>query len=592
MAGMSPTQSNRPGLWSRLIDSIAGRKRTVAATPPLFRGRPVPPLEPRGPGLPELDDILLEAPRPPDPARVSRPTLVPAAPLVSAAAPPEPVAPAAPPRLTPVERVAAERIRLLIGSGMVAEAQALLDMHFAPRPDLLDRSGLPIHRIESYRIAAVRRDPATLARLAAELRPLLAEHDPLLEVIAARGAMRAKDLAAARAAWQAALLRAPGLTEAQEWLRRNPAAPEAGQLAAELIVPAPDPADRPRLPATPPPAAPAPLPPALPAGAPARLVRNVALRLAAGLVELDDSEAGWHAARDVAGSAPGEVALVLRGTLPPVRALAFTELALTLVTLCHAVEPRLGPARLYVGRQPWARIPVADSPAELLAVLFPGLRVVGQFDGTVREPTAVVLEPALRNAATETLIGGMIPLVARCAAAARAELFAAHDLPARSLPPRVAGRRPQALYLQPMPARVLAEPARQALFALLERAGFEPSARDLSTLPWREQLRTVHGADLLVGVHGPMLAAATAWTHPQARVLEFFPAGTRRYDTQLMAEAVGATYLGVEATGPGGFVARVRERFGPPRGPAGGTVEMLPMKLLERALLGPAAPAG
>ena len=597
------------GLLARLWRSLSGTPPAEAAPPPLFRGRPVPPPEPRGPGLPPLDDILTAAPPVPDPVRAPRLVLLPGGPLgeplapvasapvasapivsapiasppaVPAAMVPAPVVPARPARgLTPIERQAAERIRALIGAGLIGEATALLEAHFRDQPDLRDRAGLPIYLVDSFRCAAMQDRREDMRRWADAVRPLLAENDPLLEAIAARAAVRRREPAAARAAWHAALARAPDLAEARDWLARNPVAPDGGVAAAELIS-----GPRPLLQPAPPrphPAAPlpdAPLPYALPSGAPGQWLRHVAIRVAETAATAD---AGWDTARDIPGAAEDDVAALLLAPDDIARPHMFGETALALFALTRASDPPLRLARLYAGRQPWATRPSQAPQAEMLAVLFPGLRVVAAFDGAVRETAVLALDGAARDQATGTLIGGMMPLLPRAAAEARARVFAAYGLPGSERPLRVQGRKPQALYLQATPARALADTARDRLLPLLERGGFEVTTVDMASLPFREQVRLAAGADLLFGVHGPWMASAL-WAHPQARLLELFPPGVRRYDTQVLAEAAGIAYLGLEGLAADGFVTQGGHRIGPPAGNPGGIVSDLPWPLLQRAL--------
>jgi hypothetical protein len=185
----------------------------------------------------------------------------------------------------------------------------------------------------------------------------------------------------------------------------------------------------------------------------------------------------------------------------------------------------------------------------------------------------------------------MMPHVARWANEARGRAFAAFGLPASAEPPRVDGRKPRVVYLHAPPPRTLAEPARERLFALLEKAGYEVATVDTATLPWHRQVRIAFGADLIAGTNGPALDLLL-WANPQTRALEFFPEGTRRYDGQLLAEAAGIAYLGLEGVAERGFVIRVRDRWGPPVGKANRLVWALPWTMLEQALAAPVKAVG
>lgn len=571
MAAMSPPSSRtgiaRPGLLSRLLQVFAGSQTedTVPA-PPLFAPRPVPPPEPRGPGLPPLDEILREAPPPPDPDRQPRLTLVDFAwnqPAASATPAPPP-----PPAMDSGRVVA--KLRAMLEAGMPGEARKLLDAV----PDIADEAGRPLRRVLAYRCAVAANDMESTAALAAELRPTLDEHDPLLEVIIARTAVLAGNPAVARTAWLAALHRAPGLPEAAEWLERHPVSPDGGVPVDELIA-----GPRPRLDALPPLLALTALPDSLPPSGPAQWLRNVAIRIADGAPSTD---AAWDEAREVPAFADNDVAVVLRDPDDIARPAGFAETALAVFALARGGPAPLRIARLYAGRQPWAARASESQQAELLAVLFPGLRVTAAFDGALRERAAIAIGGS-RDAGTGTLIGGLMPQVRRHAGEARARVYAALDLPNTALPPRVAGRKPQALLLEPSPGCALSAPVRERLLALLERHGLEVASQSLETLPWREQVRLVAGADLLIGVHGRALAPVI-WAHAEAKLLEIFPRGVRRYDIQLLAEAAGIGYLGVEAAEQDGFVTRPRERFGPPTGHAGGIVTELPWTLIDSVL--------
>ena len=60
--------------------------------------------------------------------------------------------------------------------------------------------------------------------------------------------------------------------------------------------------------------------------------------------------------------------------------------------------------------------------------------------------------------------------------------------------------------------------------------------------------------------------------------------GARRYDGQLLAEAAGIAYLGLEGVAERGFVINARERWVPPAGRANRLVWALPWSMLEKAL--------
>jgi hypothetical protein len=319
---------------------------------------------------------------------------------------------------------------------------------------------------------------------------------------------------------------------------------------------------------------------ALPAGTPGRWLQDAAVSLdPAGVVQAETLPAGTPAAVE---ANPADLALALRmpGGQPPTR--MFIEAVLALFVMQRAFLPHLRPARIYVGRAAWAAGPSDALEPQLLAVLFPGIRVLADLAGDEREARVLLVDASQRNAATDTLIGGMMPHVARHTVEARQRIFAAFGLPATAEPPLAPGRRPQALFLHSAPPRALADPVRERLVAMLRRT-YDVRYVDVANLEWRRQVRLGCGADLIVGAHSPAMAAVL-WGHPQARVLEFFPEGTRRYDGQLLAEAAALAYLGLEGVAERGFVIRARERWGPPAGDANRLVWALPWAMLEQAL--------
>ncbi len=602
--GSSIPGSGRPGLLSRLWQAIAGAPvEDIPPAPPLFRSRPVPPPAPRGPGLPPDDEILLVAPPVPDPARQPRLTLIHDAehpdaspyeagvrPLpagqpatADAAAPPEPAASVPPPsrqNLTPVELQVLGRIRVLLASRMAAQAKELLESHFKHRPGATGHAGLPVYLVESYRCAVLLDDLTSATEHAAALRPLIGEASPLLEVLVARAAMASGNRAVARTAWLTALSRAPGLPDAIDWLTRHPLTPDGGTPAPDLILGPP-----PELAAAPPPLALSVLPQGLPPTAPGQWLRDVAIRVTDGASSPD---AAWETARALPAAIEGDVAVLLRDPDDIARPAQFTETVLALYALARTGPAPLRLARLYAGVQPWAARATFAPQAEMLAVLFPGLRVTAGFDGAVRERAVIVLDGGARDAATGTMTGGILPLLQRHTPEARARVFAAFGIPGNEFPQRTPGRQLQALYLPANPAAAFAAPARDRLIGLLQAAGFEVNAVDMALTSWRDQVRLAAGADLLFGVHGPALAAAV-WAHPQARVLELFPPGVRRYENQLLAEAAGLGYLGLEGVEDGGYISRNGERGGPASEQAGGIVSTLPWHVLNIALAPPKA---
>jgi hypothetical protein len=451
-----PDSHESPGLWRRLR-SLVGAAEPPASVPPLFRLRPVPPPEPKGPGLPPLESLLTE-----------------------------------PPPIT----------------------QAMLRSLDPPAPpmetdDDAENDGLPA------------------------LRPLFMPPPPMP--------------------------RAPPAS----------AAPPVGVPLLSLI------ADEHPILLPPPPLA-AEATGMLPAGTPGRLLGPAMLSLA------DDGTVEVTEATQAETGAPGELAMVLRHPAGLTGA-ALIETVLALFTLQRGFFAHLRPARIYVGAQDWATTASATMAPQLLAVLFPRASVIGAFTGTIAEPKVLLVDGGLRNAATDTLIGGMMPHIVRHAAEARHRIFAAFGLPDAAEPPRAPGRRPQALFLHAAPPRALADAARERLLALLQRAGYNVTVADMTGLPWRRQVRVACGADLIVGAHGPAMSAVL-WGHKDARVLEFFPEGARRYDGQLLAEAAGLGYLGLEGVAERGFVIRARERWGPPAGETNRLVFALPWSMLEQAL--------
>ena len=317
----------------------------------------------------------------------------------------------------------------------------------------------------------------------------------------------------------------------------------------------------------------------LPAGMPGRLLTDAALTLDAdGVVRAAEA-----AEAPDPGEAAGELALALHLPDRPTPTRVFIEAVLALFAMQRASLGHLRPARVYVGRQPWATAASGALEPQLLAVLFPNIRVVAELPEPVREPRLLLLDASQRNPATDMLIGGMMPQVVRHAVEARQRMFAAFGLPGTAEPPLAPGRRPQALFLHSEPPRALADPVRERLVAMLRRT-YDVRYVDVAKLDWRRQVRLGCGADLIVGVHSPAMAAVL-WGHPQARVLEFFPEGTRRYDGQLLSEAAALAYLGLEGVTERGFVIRARERWGPPAGDANRLVWALPWAMLEQALL-------
>jgi hypothetical protein len=357
-------------------------------------------------------------------------------------------------------------------------------------------------------------------------------------------------------------------------------APPRGVPAIDLVA-----GERPLVLAEPVYAAPPAVVVAPPAGAPGRLLEHVALTLdEAGAVCADSAPVQPPTQGDATTLA---LALRLPGGPPPTP--VFIEAVLALFALHRAFLPHLRPTHIYVGRQPWAAAASGALEPQLLAVLFPGIRVVADLAGSVPEARVLLADAGLRNAATDTLIGGMMPHVVRHTVEARQRAFAAFGLPATAEPPLAPGRRPQALFLHSAPPRALADPVRERLVAMLRRS-YDVRYVDVARLEWRRQVRLGCGADLIVGAHSPAMAAVL-WGHPQARVLEFFPEGTRRYDGQLLAEAAALAYLGLEGVTERGFVIRARERWGPPAGDANRLVWALPWAMLEQALLARSAAA-
>jgi len=575
---MTRTDS-RARFWHRLF-----RRRADAAapapSPPLFALRPVP-RSPAGPGLPAWDEIHSAAPPVIDPGPML--TLVPDA---------MPAAPAGSKRqATEEERRVLAQIGALLGSAQIEQAAALLDQAFRERPEVCDAQGRPLYLLESLHCALLLGEAEAAADRARRLRPHLAPDDPVIELLYGRIAVAAGDRAAARTNWQAALARAPELAEARDWLAAHPTSTDNGVAALDLLGPAgaelagaiqPSPSLA---------AAPA-EPAAVPDWLPARLLTGAALTVAGdGSVGAAPATAR---ARPVTGAAPQDLALAFRNPEGLGRGPGFAELALAAFVVQRQYLGHLRPARAYVGRQAWALPPLeaaaAAMQAEMLAVLFPGIRVVGDHDDMRREANALVVDGALRNAATGTLIGGMMPQVAQWAAEARARVHAAFGLPATAEPSRDPvrnpGRRPRVLYLHAAPPRTLAEPVRERLFAMFIAAGYEVVMGDVTALPWPRQVRLAYGADVITGAHGPAFGVAL-WAHPQTRVLEFFPEGTRRYDGQLVAEAAGLSYLGLEGRAERGFVIHARQRWGPPVGKANRLVWALPWTMLEQALAVP-----
>ncbi len=594
------------GFWRRLRVLVGGAPPPAPPPAPLFRLRPVPPPEPKGPGLPDWDEILAEPPpvteNMTDPERIAT-WLAATTPPARLVEPEEPAPPAPAPEPEPpppeVERVvslatpsgynltaqendALDQIRGMIVAGRFEQAQALLNGVFAGRPEARDRNGLPVYLVESLRCALALNEAARAEGLARQLRPQLETSDPLLESLFARAAMQRRDRATARAAWQAALARAPDLLEARDWLKRNPVSPDGGIAAFDLVagqkpavlsggvLPTPSGADS----GTP------------PHGAPATLLGAATLSVDAdGAVVIGGGDAPARAVP----SDNSDLAIVLRHP----EGLEAPHGFITAVFALHAVLrtgfAHLRPARIYVGRQPWALAPGTALQPELLAVLFPGIRVVGDFDGTVREERVLLLDGAKRDEATDTLLGGFLPAVVRESVAARQRIFAAFGLPGTAEPPRTPGRPPVALVLQTPPPRALTEPAVTQLIEMLRRIGYGVIVADTARLTWRQQVRLGCAVDLIIGAHSPEMTMVL-WGHPQTRVLEFFPEGTCRYDGQLLAEAAGLGYLGLEGVAERGFVIRARERWGKPVGQADRLVHALPWAMLEQTLTPQAPP--
>jgi hypothetical protein len=587
----------RPGFWRRLLGRADDPGRAAAPAPPLFPLRPVPP-PPKGPGLPDWHEILSAAPPVPEPARSAsprpRPTLVPdAAPGVARAAP------ARRPPTEEERRVLAE-VGARLGSGKIAEAAALLDAVFRTRPEACDGHGRPIYLLESLHCALLLGEAEAAAERARRLRPHLAPDDPVIEMLYARTAVAAGDRTAARANWRAALARAPDLAPAREWLAANPLSPDGGISALDLLGPVGHALARRIQP--PPSLGPAPeAPPVLPDWLPGRLLSDAAVSVAADGAAEATAGTEAPAARPVPGATGQELALLFRHPAGFGEPHAFAEVLLAAFVLQRQFAGHLRPARLYVGRQAWAS-PRPPSPpgtaaapppaqAEMLAVLFPDLRVIGDHDGALREAHVLVVDAALRNAATDTVIGAMMPQVGQWTAEARSRVHTAFGLPGTAEPPRVPGRRPRVLHLHAAPPRALADPVRERLFALFTAAGFEVALADMAALPWHRQVRLAFGADVVTGAHGPAFNVVL-WAHPQTRVVEFFPEGTRRYDGQLLAEAAGLAYLGLEGLAEHGFMLQARERWGTPKGKGNRLIWALPWALLEKALTPPRPPGG
>ena len=579
MATSSP--STRPGFWQRLFRA-APSPDPVDAAPPLVPPRPVPPPLPKGPGLPAWDEILSAAPPIAEPADAA------AAMPTSPAA----VAPAHQPVKRPpseAERQVLAQVAALLGQGEIAQAAAALDAGLRDRPEVCDALGRPVYLLESLQLALLLGADAAASDRVERLRPHLAPDDPVIEVLQARAALAAGDRLAARTHWRAALARQPGLGEARAWLAANPVSPRGGHRALELLGRhAPLPGQP--LPSPPPVQNLAPTGPvALPDWLPARLLSGAVLSV--------DSAGNAHAtaAAVASGAASAELALLFRhpdGLGPPH---AFAELVLAAFVIHRQFLGHLRLARIYVGRQPWVVPPetaeggaMPPPQAELLAALFADVRVIGDHDGELREAHLLVVDGAARNAATDTLIGGMMPWVVQWAQDARARAHAACGLPDAAEPPRQPGRRPRVLYLQSAPPRALADPVRERLLGLFSTAGYAVAQADIAVMPWRRQVQLAYGADVITGVHGPAMDIAL-WAHPQTRVLEFFPEGTCRYDGQLIAEAAGLAYLGLEGMAERGFIIQARQRWGRPVGRGNRLVWALPWKMLEQALAVPQA---
>jgi len=578
----------RAGFWHRIFGHASRTAREpTSPPPPLFPLRPVQPA-PRGPGLPAWTEILSAAPPVTEPAAAS------AAPGAShLALVPNASRVARRPPNDEEKRVLAD-IAGLLGAGQIGAAAALLDATFRARPEVGDARGRPIYLLESLHCALLLGEAAAAADRVQRLRPHLAPDDPVVEALYARLAVAAGDRAAARANWLAALARAPDLAEARDWLAANPASPPGGiaafdllgpmvQAFADRIQPAPAPNVAPDTPVE------------IPDWAPGRLLAPAALTVAeAGPVLAAPAADG--AAPAAWQGAPDELALALLHPQGLDKPHAFAEVLLTAFVLQRQYLGHLRPARVYIGRQAWAQTHIQGAAVapqlEMLAVLFPGIRVVGDHDGSWHEPNLLVVDGAARNKATGTLFGAMMPQVVKWMADARGRAHAACGLPETAIPPRQPGRRPRVLYLNAPPPRALADAVRERLFALFASAGFAVTMIDPATMPWHRQVCLVYGADIVAGTHGPALAPAV-WAHPQTRVMEFFPEGTRRYDGQLLAEAGGLGYLGLEGVAERGFVIQARERWGPPFGDhVGRLIWALPWTLLERAFAPPKAAGG
>ena len=589
------TTPNRPGLWHRLFGRRDdGDTAEAEPPPPLFPPRKLPPPEPRGPGLPEWDEILSAAPPVPEPVPEPEPPAEAAGPDAPAPAPMPPWSganPAGPAMRLPTEeeRRVLTQVAALLGSGQIPQAAALLDAVFRERPEACDTLGRPIYLLESLHCALLLGAADAAAERATRLRDYLKPDDPVVEMLYARAAIAAGDRAAARANWQAALARAPALEEARAWLAAHPTSPDGGVPALDLLGEAGTTLAW-RIQPPPSLAAPPAEPVAIPEWLPGLLHGDAAVWVGEDGTARVASAADMPAARAVPRAAEDDLALVFHHPDGIGQIQAFTEVLHAAFVLQRQFLGHLRPARLYAGRQPWAMPGPASSTAaqlEMLATLFPGIRVIGEHDGAWREANVLVVDGARRNAATGTLIGAMMPQVVQWTAEARARAHAACGLPDLATPPRTAGRRPRLLYLNAPPPRTLAEPVRERLFALFAGAGFDVASADMASLPWHEQVRLAYGADIITGAHGPQMDAVL-WAHPQTRVLELFPEGMRRYDGQLLAEAAGLIYLGLEGVADGGFVSHARDRWGPPIGRGNRMVWALPWALLEQAV----TPAG
>jgi hypothetical protein len=581
------TSDRRPGLLGRLFGASPP---PPASPPPLFQPRPVPKLPPKGPGLPDWGDILSAAPAVLEPPPGEMPGMAPPAHLTPLAASPaaDGTVPGWPAKRPPTEaetHILAE-VAALLAAGRIAQAAAALDAGLADRPEVADTLGRPVWLLESLHLALLLNAADAAEDHARRLRPHLQPDDPVIEVLYARAAAAAGNRAAARSNWAAALARRPDLAEALAWLAAHPASPEGGVLARDLlgatafagkILQPPMPNHAPAEPVT------------LADWLPARLLTGAVLS-----VGEDGSPAATPdgpAAGTAADAASADLALLFRHPDGLEQPRAFAEVLLAAFVLQRQFLGHLRPVRLYVGRQPWARAPAAVTVhAAMLAALFPGLRVIGEHDGAIREAHVLVVDGGARNAATGTLIGGMMPWVLQWTQDARARAHAACGLPDSAEPPRVPGRRPRVLYLHAAPPCALADPVRDRLFALFAAAGYEVALADISAMPWQRQVQLAYGADIVAGAHGPALDLVL-WAHPTTRVLEFFPEGTRRYDGQLLAEAAGLAYLGLEGVAERGFIIQARQRWGPPVGHADRLVWALPWTMLEQALAVP-KPAG